>query len=465
MQTKTEWGGHKGLDYEDRTRMHYVNQFRGDGVFRDKRWNPAWAADDKKIRVIVYNGLWQYVQWSGAVDKMRPGMPFSELEALARSAQENDLSTRKLNERQRHIIDQHLATTKNGVGGMWVRLIYLAYRQGYPATQIAEELNMSAPQVRQKLYRLNRIARRIYPDDCCEPHPSAAPFSFKHRSLTAFSKRKPGPKKLSRFTSERVQEMAAMYAEGKPVGEIAKKFGTAGSYIGQLLRKAGILSRGWRKYSPAVVQEMAAYYASVKSQPAVARKYNISQSNVYRVFMNNGIALPGRQIKTKYDVEAMAALYAEGKSCKEVGTALGCSGHTVSGRLRMHGVKMRPAWSIKGVPRPPRLLLDADRLTQMVAMYSAGSRQLDIAKEFHLSQTYVGTILKRNGVSLRRRTDLPRQRTTTEQLEAMAARYREGGSTMESVASDFGINRCTLREYFKQLGIKTSRGRKKAAHV
>jgi DNA invertase Pin-like site-specific DNA recombinase/DNA-binding CsgD family transcriptional regulator len=464
MQTRTEWGGHKGLDYADRERMHFVNQFRGDGVFRDKRWNPAWAANDKKIRVIVYNALWNYVQWSGAVDKIRPGMPFAELEALARSAQVNDLSTRKLNERQRHIVDQHLATTKNGVSGMWVRLIYLAYRQGYPATQIAEELNMSAPQVRQKLYRLNRIARRIYPDDCCEPHPSAAPFSYKHRSLTAFSKRKPGPKKASRFPSERVQEMAAMYAEGKPVGEIAKKFGTDGSYIGQLLRKAGIPRRGFRRYSPAVVQEMAAYYAEVKSQTAVAKKFNITHSNVYRVFMVNGIALPGRQTKTKYDVEAMVAMYAEGKSCKEVAAATGCSTHTVSGRLRMHGVKMRPAAPRKGIPRPRLPLLDADRMTQMVAMYSAGSRQLDIAKEFHLSQTYVGRVLKRQGVILRRRTDLPRQGTSTEQVEAMAARYQDGG-TMESVASEFGINRCTLREYFKQLGIKTWRGRKKAANV
>lgn len=124
---------------------------------------PSWTLSNEKVRAVIFARLKQYVGG-------HPGATMWELAKLAekkRDALAKKLLPR-LNDYQRSLIEAHARATKNGIAGLWVRLLYEKYRLGMRCTDISENMQgaISPWSVRGHLQRLNEIARRLFPEDC-----------------------------------------------------------------------------------------------------------------------------------------------------------------------------------------------------------------------------------------------------------------------------------------------------------
>jgi transposase len=86
----------------------------------------------------------------------------------------------------------------------------------------------------------------------------------------------------------------------------------------------------------------------------------------------------------------IVALYEAGRSCREIGEAVGVSGHAVSNALRLAGVKRRKGGGRKGVTKVP-----LERLRELTAQ---GLTLTELAFETGLDMGGLSRRLRRNGI-------------------------------------------------------------------
>jgi len=237
---------HEGLSqvgYEDFDRMHRTGR-----AFRNPRWIPQWALNDKKVRLVVYNYVYNYVS---AVMRSapKPGSSLMELENLARTEARAKLEKRAANpaDFERRNIQEHLRTSENGIASRATLLIYKAYRERLKGVDIAEIMEMTPGAVRQNLSRLNKIARRLFlEEDCFPPQHNTIPVSeFKANRRIRYKKYRPASenKALAEKTSiEQVRELAAQYNAGTHLKELSVATGIPIATIYWRLKKFGLIS-------------------------------------------------------------------------------------------------------------------------------------------------------------------------------------------------------------------------------
>jgi hypothetical protein len=288
----TELGLGTGMDYEDK--FNHGHTFAKSGG-RAEKWVPAWAADDKKIQLVIYNYLWNYVDSQFA--RPKAGVSLRELDSVAADIQRSKrsrLSSMPLEYKHNWLV--HTASMENGVAATTVRMIYMAYRQRQRNPDIAAELNTTAFAVRTRLWRLNQLARRLFaPEDNFPRHWTA------HRRDAIG-----GPQRLRRlrtpFENHMLENFAQRYNAGTPLSTLAAESGCAPATIWwRLKRTPGFKPRLKPDLSRTAFLQAVERYNAGETLPELSKAYDRSEGTMWSgmnatgLLVRKGHGAPGRR--------------------------------------------------------------------------------------------------------------------------------------------------------------------------
>lgn len=158
------------IAFEDYTRMHQTRR----AVMRSRRFIPSFAADDSKLRRVLAVCAWRYAYQNRPFDE---GASLNDLIRLTDSKLLRVTRTkfiegacevvRRGHERQRIVGRRGFFNTRAAIA-------YRSWRLGQTSPEIAQQLDMTAPQVRIILYRMNKIARELGYELFPAIHPNSA---------------------------------------------------------------------------------------------------------------------------------------------------------------------------------------------------------------------------------------------------------------------------------------------------
>jgi hypothetical protein len=155
-----------GISWEDFASIQV--QERG---WRDPRTIPAWSQDDDKCRAVILVKLRHSIKGTGIPrDKIHQLQDVRLLDALAITARRQRVARgENLSGFQRELIESQRSRLQVSVAGRLCRILWLAYRLHFSCVEIAEELGDTTPvHVRQTLWKLNQVARRLFPAEDCQ---------------------------------------------------------------------------------------------------------------------------------------------------------------------------------------------------------------------------------------------------------------------------------------------------------
>lgn len=204
-----------GPKHHEHKEKHFVDDAEFDRLHLDRhstgreaRWTPVWAADDSKVRLVVYSYLYNGVRQS----RVKPGISIRELNEL--------------------VAKQKFWKLEIGPAAFYTGLIYRAYRLGLRSSDIAHEFGLTTGSVRQRLTRCNTIARKLFPNACFAPH-------WSNGKRTKPRKVKPNGKPI---TAELLLA-AEMYNNLHSLREISAKLGGSTATIYWRLKRYGLIKR------------------------------------------------------------------------------------------------------------------------------------------------------------------------------------------------------------------------------
>jgi hypothetical protein len=329
---------------EDVERMHL--SFRGG--YRKDRCIPLWALDDAKVRLVVYNYTSNYARTQLGVN-CRPGMSLRELEAACLSVRKAKEAMLKANPGlSKHAnYEEHVRTTQNGIAPRAVTIIYKAYRERLSSKDIAETMDMSWCAVRQILYRLNNLARRLFPaDQQLPPHWSTKGLKIETRAS----------QRIRRLTDAEItphlRSIVDRYNAGVPVKEIAKQEGMSRPAITYRLYRAG--SRRTRQprqpgphftLSDEVIQRWMSGEHSHKLAAELGIKTGALRARMRRLGHVRRVLRGGNNRKPGFSeaqARELGRRWRGGESAKELAAELGIPSSTFIARLRTFGIRRGP---------------------------------------------------------------------------------------------------------------------------
>jgi hypothetical protein len=220
-----------GLAFEDYQRM----SSRSSSVpLRHRRWTPAFAASNDKLRRVLLHRAWLYLHGSGK----RNSAPadWKTINAAATKKAMEIFKTRFTNcpAHKRCESAAHIAAVKHAGGYLELQaaLAYRAWRLGQDSCGIAETLGMSPQGVRVNLQRICEVARKLGYET--------------FRRHYSFGRLRPTAKQHSdvKFDPARI---VALHKEGKNVSQIAQAIGYLKGHgnnrVRDALLKAGVYKR------------------------------------------------------------------------------------------------------------------------------------------------------------------------------------------------------------------------------
>ncbi len=134
---------------------------------RDPRTIPSWSQNDEQCRAVILARVRLCARGAGI--RPTPGEDVRALDALAIKARRERIARgENLEGFQRQLIERQRMFADVSVAGRLCRILWLAYRLHFSSVEIAEELGDTSPvSVRQTLWRLNQVARRLFPAEEC----------------------------------------------------------------------------------------------------------------------------------------------------------------------------------------------------------------------------------------------------------------------------------------------------------
>lgn len=263
------------LEHADRSEIKRMHMMQRES--RSTKWLPLWSQSDAKVRLVIYTYTFNYVKHTiGGTPA--PGTPLSTLEQIARTDCRARIEKRlsHVGDKERATIQKHLDTSENGIASRAARLIHMAYRQRLKAPDIAQELGMTNVNVRMLLCRLNRLARKLFPESECAPrHPNAKPetdlISKQRQRVKHHKQRSKIPDALRQHLAPRekrivepakpsqaILDMAKLYNEGMCCKELSALSGIPPSTLAWSLVRFDLISPNRPKHMrQAVTPEMA----------------------------------------------------------------------------------------------------------------------------------------------------------------------------------------------------------------
>jgi hypothetical protein len=276
--TKAAWGDTDSL-------KHYS---RG----RHKKWIPAWALDDKKTQLVIYNYIWNYCHIYKGTDR-KPGTPLQVLEATAKQHREVlSAALPVMTDENKKKWEKHLDATTNGVAATAIRIIYMAYRQGLRSTDIAAELHTTAAAVRIRLWRLNEIARKLFVAEENFPrHHSAGEKAWRRRKRGPQRERVKGTwfkvtsSMRSRPATEKLEGLARRYSAGESLRVLSQETKCAPATLYHRLIRAGLIQPKLKdRLTPEFLADCARRYNGGETMRAIADSVGRSSLTLWDAF-------------------------------------------------------------------------------------------------------------------------------------------------------------------------------------
>jgi hypothetical protein len=146
------------------------------GTFRVQRWKPAFANNATQLRKVIALVTWQSAR-GGKIPMPKgletdlptlKGLAKARLDnrwhkALARDQKRKRWHHKTLSKRNKDIIARHVFTESWAGGSLQILAVvsYLSWQRGMTSCEVAEQLFMTAPNVRIIRYRLCNAARKL----------------------------------------------------------------------------------------------------------------------------------------------------------------------------------------------------------------------------------------------------------------------------------------------------------------
>jgi hypothetical protein len=215
-----------GLAFEDYERM----SSRGSSIpLRHRRWTPAFAASDDKLRRVLLHRAWLYLHGSGK--RNSEPADWKTINAAATKKAMEIFKTRFTNcpAHKRCESAAHIAAVKHAGGYLELQaaLAYRAWRLGQDSCGIAETLGMSPQGVRVNLQRICEVARKLGYDT--------------FRRHYSFGRLRPKRNRRPARMDVNPEHIIALYKAGQNVSKIAQAIGYAKNQGNNRVR--GILQR------------------------------------------------------------------------------------------------------------------------------------------------------------------------------------------------------------------------------
>ena len=258
------------LTFEDKSGMQFITR----RTRRTDRYVPLWSVDDKKIQLVLYSYMWNYC--SRKLSDTKPGCSLADLEKSAnqyRHAIRDGLLG--MSSQERRNMEQHLESTENGVLATTARLIYMAYRQRLIGIDIASELRMTPQAVRTKLWRLNELARKLFPqEDQFVRHHTVGRISP--------SKSRKGKKFEQGIANGQLRTLAQRYNAGETLYGLAEEVGWTAQTLHNRMNKFGLINPKQRPtLRKPVYAALAKRYNAGESLSSLAKEVDRAPSSLY----------------------------------------------------------------------------------------------------------------------------------------------------------------------------------------
>lgn len=317
------------IDWNDLERMHFERKSTG----RLKRWIPSWAADDKKVQLVVYNYLWNYCHRFARAHRA-PGMALRDLENEATKFKETIRRRLPLMAGvTQHNLNLHLAATENGIAATTVRIIYMAYRQGLTNPDIAAEFGTTAFAIRTRLWRINELARKLFKQDDNFPRHHTA------GRTVALGVTKRITKHVWR-SEEMTNELVRRYKGGETLTALSKAFDMPIATAWYHLKKAGLDTHRLKpRLKQEVLADLARRYNEGESARSLAKACDRSVLTLMDSLRRTGLLKPRLKPQlTLAEVAEIARRYNAGESARSLANACGRAHQTVLARMKNAGL-------------------------------------------------------------------------------------------------------------------------------
>ena len=262
--TQSGWTSN-GVAFEDFTRM----QSRSVSP-RHKRWTPAFAANDEKLRHVLLCRAWFYLHNSGRPDCTPADWKKINAAATKKTMEIFTTSFAKCPAHKRRESAAHVAAVKQAGGYLELQaaLVYHGWRLGEDSVTIGETLGMSPQAVRVNLQRLCEVARQLGYDT--------------FRRHFSFGRLRPKRNQSPVVTTPKNINMGlliTLYKAGKNVSQIAQAIGYEKNHgnnrVRHALMKAGIykegasreLKKGRHAGRPLLAEELLPFTRPISSAP------------------------------------------------------------------------------------------------------------------------------------------------------------------------------------------------------
>lgn len=219
-----------GISYEDFGRME---SRRSSVPLRQRRWTPAFAASDDKLRRVLLHRAWMYLH-GGRLASVPDDWKTINAAATKKGM---EIFTRRFTNCPAHKRCEsaaHLAAVKQAGGYLELQnaLAYRAWRLGQDSVAIAESLGMSPQSVRVNLQRICEVARKL----------GYETFS-RHYSFRRLRPKR-NPPKRNRCPDVNQEHIIALYRAGHNVSQIAQAIGYPKNHgnnrVRSILQRAGV---------------------------------------------------------------------------------------------------------------------------------------------------------------------------------------------------------------------------------
>src|SRR5262249_335586 len=218
-----------GLAFEDYERM----SSRSSSVpLRHRRWTPAFAASDEKLRRVLLCRGWLYLHGMAKLDSAPSDRETINAAATKKALELTKVSFSSCSVQKRAENKAHVAAVRRAGGYLELQsaIAYRAWRLGQNSVGVAEALGMTPMAVRVNLQRLCEVARRLGYDT--------------FRRHFSFGRLRPKRNRRPAVTARmdvNPEHIIALYKAGRNVSQIAQAIGYPKNHGNNRVR--GILQR------------------------------------------------------------------------------------------------------------------------------------------------------------------------------------------------------------------------------
>ena len=253
-------------------------------------------------------------------------------------------------------------------------------------------------------------------------------------------------------------KVAALYRAGMGAERIAVYSGMGKSKVDRMLRQQNVALRSMAEAvkQPEVLRKLtdaqvAGRYRKGQTLDHLARAAGTTVAVIRRVLRDRQVKLRPKEANLRRTAEEIVRLYEQGTSITDLAEMEGCSNYPIRSILLRQGVRIRKSTELAEKRSAKPLLTPGE----MEARYRAGGSLSQIAAAAGIQPQRVAVLLRRRGLILRarggtRKSDSEGLKISPEEMKSL---YR-AGRTLTEIAALAGSNRKRVGDILKSHGVR-----------